>query len=247
MLCLQAMTNKKPGSLALIILLNLLPIWGVWQWGWTPFMAFYLFWIETLIIAFFNTIKILFCRGDEYDQHLEASKHKYADIHTNFGSHIRQALGYLFVRLFIFFFYLIFIVVFIGFLTSGPGSGQGVLETMFFFNKTFNYALLGFVLNQAIDLIFNFILNDEYKKTHPSDFAAIFDGRQVIIHVAVVIGGVFSGFFDKFTASSEHKHMITSLFVISVFCLVKVIYEVLKYKGIAMIKGMRVEKSPSIG
>ena len=109
------------------------------------------------------------------------------------------------------------------------------METLFFFNKTFNLALLGFILQQAVEFIFNFILNDEYKRTHPSDFAAIFDGRQIIIHVAVVVGGGFGGFFGgRFTDNPSHNQMAVYLFVITVFCLVKIFYEVMKYKGLIM-------------
>ncbi len=214
----------------------MLPIWGVWQWNWTPFMVFYLFWIETLIISFFNALKIIFCRGDEYENRLEMSTHKYALFHVKFASHIRKALAYLLVRIGIFFFYLIFIVTFIGFMMSANSDHYEIMETLLFFNRSFNYALLGFILNLGIHFVLNFILNEEYKQTHPSDFAAIFDGRQIIIHVAVVIGGVFGGFFgDVFSQSSQNHHlnqMTIYLFVISVFCIVKTLFEVFKFKGV---------------
>jgi hypothetical protein len=226
--------NQTP-SLAIIIALNLLLIWGVWQWGWTPFVVFYLFWLETLIIAFFNTLKIIFCRGDEYEQRLELSTHPFAVIHVRYGSHIFKALTYFITRLFIFFFYLLFIVVFIGLVMLNKSGSTQVIQTLFFYNTTFNIALLGFILNQALQFIFNFILDDEYKKTHPSDFAAIFDGRQLIIHIAVVLGGVFGGFFGgPFSDHPSSNQMALYLFVISIFCSVKIGYEVLKYKGVTM-------------
>ncbi len=239
------MLKKQSPSLAIIIALNLLPIWGVWQWGWTPFVIFYLFWMETLIIAFFNFLKIIFCRGDEYDSRLEISSHKYADLHVKYGSHIRKAIVYLCVRLFFFFFYLLFIVVFIGFIMPKKAGTHEVLDTLLFFNRTFNLALLGFILNLAVQFIFNFILNEEYKRTHPSDFAALFDGRQVIIHVAVVLGGVFGGVFGgKFSNNtSSSNQMAVYLFVITVFCVVKIIYEVMKSKGVITQMVMRNKKS----
>lgn len=201
-------------------------------------MVFYLFWLETLIISVFNALKIFFCRGDEFDTKLETSTHKYAGVHVKYGSHFGTALGYLIVRIGIFFFYLIFIVVFIGFIMTAESSGHEVMNTLLFFNKSFNYALGGFVLNQAIQFIFNFLLNDDFKRTHARDFAAIFDGRQIIIHIAVVIGGVFGGFFggafSNDTGGFHANQMTVYLFVISIFCLVKTIFEVLKYKGLTM-------------
>ena len=159
-------------------------------------MVFYLFWIETLIISVFNALKIIFCRGEEFETRLEVSSHKLAEVHVKYGSHLRKAFTYMVVRIFIFFFYLLFIVVFIGFVIADDADKKEVFHTLAFINKSFNYALLGFILHQAIQFIFNFILNDEYKTTHASDFAAIFDGRQIIIHVAVVLSGVFGGFYN---------------------------------------------------
>ncbi len=232
---MKMVKNQTP-SLAFIIALNLLPIYGVWKWGWTPFVVFYLFWLETLIISVFNALKIVFCRGDESDIRLETSTHKYAEIHVKYGSHIRKALGYLLIRIGIFFFYLLFIVVFIGFIITPSSGNHEVLDTMLFFNTSFNYALGGFILNQALQFIFNFILNDDFKRTHASDFAAIFDGRQIIIHIAVVIGGVFGGFysgaFNNDSGGFHPSQMGIYLFIISVFCIVKTIFEVLKYKGL---------------
>ncbi|UEG49818.1 DUF6498-containing protein [Ferruginibacter lapsinanis] len=221
--------NQRP-SVFFIFLLNLVPIWGVIHWGWTPFYVFYLFWLETLVVSIFNAIKIIACRGDEYDVKLHSSNHKFADIHVNHWSHIGKALRYFFIRLAIFFFYLIFIVVFIGFFASNKtgGSGLSILNVIIFRNETFNYTLLAFILNQVGQLIFDFYSNGDYKKVHPSDFASIFDGRQLVVHVAVVLGGVIGAQGKIFNTKIEPNYV--AIIVVSIFCVVKSIYEVFIFK-----------------
>jgi len=220
--------SQRP-SLLFIFLLNLVPIWGVIHWGWTPFYVFYLFWLETLVVAFFNSFKIMLCRGDEYDVKLHDSNHRYAGIHINHWSHIGKAIRYFIIRLFIFFFYLIFIVVFIGFFASGQKSGRGthVLEVMLFRHQAFNYTLLAFVMNQVLQFVFDFYANGNYKRTHPSDFASIFDGRQLVVHVAVVLGGVIGAQDQIFDVKLDKGYV--SIIIVSIFCIAKSIYEVVKY------------------
>ncbi|MGG9972723.1 DUF6498-containing protein [Ferruginibacter sp. SUN002] len=220
--------QQRP-SLLFLIAINLIPIWGVLHWGWTPFYVFYLFWLETLIVSVFNTVKIIACRGDEYENKLHDSTHKYAGIHVNYLSHIGKGLRYFFIRLFIFFFYLLFIVVFIGmFLTHRSGDNSiGMMKVFLFQDAEFNYTLLAFIINQIGLLIFDFYGNGNYKRVHSSDFASIFDGRQLVIHVAVVLGGVLGAQDKIFNTKMDPTY--TSIIVVSIFCIVKSIYEVFKY------------------
>jgi hypothetical protein len=220
--------QQRP-SLLFILALNLIPIWGVLHWGWTPFYVFYLFWLETLVVSVFNTIKIIGCRGEEYENRLHDSGHKYAEVHVNYLSHIRKGLRYFIIRLFIFFFYLLFIVVFIGFFVSSKTGNKAtdVLGVILFQHAEFNYTLLAFILNQVGQLIFDFYANGNYKKVHPSDFASIFDGRQLVIHVAVVLGGILGAQEKIFNTTITAAY--TSVIIVSIFCIVKSIFEVFKY------------------
>ena len=214
-------------SILFIIALNLVPIWGVLHWGWTPFYVFYLFWLETLIVAVFNTFKIIGCRGDEYNEKLHNSGHTYAGLHVNYASHTGKAIRYLLIRIAIFCFYLVFIVAFIGIIASKKSEGFSVFETMFFRNPAFNYTVLAFILNQLCQLIFYFYANSDYKRTHPSDFASIFDGRQLIVHVAVVLGGFLAAQKQVFNTTLNLGNI--SIIIVSIFCVVKSIFEVFKF------------------
>lgn len=210
-----------------IIALNLLPIWGVLDWGWTPFFVFYLFWLETLIVALFNAIKIISCRGGEFEEKLHGSSHRYSGLHVNYASHIGKAIGYFLIRLLVFCFYLVFIVVFIGLIASTNNEKMGILYVMLFRNFSFNLALFAFILNQLIQLIFDFYKNGEYKHTHPSDFASIFDGRQLVVHIAVVLGGLLAARKQLFNNTPDNSSI--SIIMVTIFCIAKSVYEVFKF------------------
>ncbi len=216
-------------SLLLVIALNLMPIWGVIHWGWTPFYVFYLFWLETLIIAVFNTLKIIGCRGDEFDEKLHNSNHPYKGLHVNYVSHAGKAIRYLLMRIGIFCFYLIFIVTFIGIMASQKSEHFSILSIILFRNPTFNYTLLAIILNQLRQLIFYFYINGDYKRTHPSDFASIFDGRQLIVHIAVVLGGVLASQKKIFNTDIEPGNI--SLIIVTIFCFAKSVYEIFLFNS----------------
>ncbi len=190
---------------------------------------FYLFWLETLIVSIFNFFKIIGCRGDEYEQKLHNSNHKYARVHVNYLSHIGKASRYLLVRIFIFFFYLLFIVVFIGFFATKQVGERSldILEVIFFKHEAFNYTLLAFAVNQLAQFLFDFYGNGSYKKTHASDFASIFDGRQLVIHVAVVLAGVIGSQEKIFDIKMNPTYV--NVIMVTIFCIVKSVYEVVKF------------------
>jgi hypothetical protein len=203
------MFKVVPESLV-IILFNIVPILGVAYYNWAPFEVFWLFWMETLIIAFFNAIRVLYSQGLEQPTETTSTALK-----LNF----KDAAGYLLVRIFVFFFYALFIIVFIGVLGSSTTSGVKSLAVIFFANKLFNIALLLTLLSQSFYLIKYFFMNGAYRFSKPGEYSALFDSRQIVIHVAVVLGAVGSSFLFK--EGNQH----TALWVIGVFCLVKCIVE----------------------
>lgn len=203
------MFKLSPETLV-ILLFNIIPILGVAYYNWAPFEVFWLFWMETLIMAFFNAIKILYSQGMDANDNLATPKLKL---------NVSAALGYLLVRIFIFLFYALFIIVFIGVMGSSSESGVKSLAVIFFGNKLFNLALLLTFISQSFYLTKYFFMNGAYRFSSRSDFSALFDARQIVIHVAVVLGAVGSSFLFK------DGNPNTAIWIISVFCLVKCIVE----------------------
>lgn len=51
--------SRKFLFLASLLLLNLVPVYGVFHWGWKSFDLIFLYWIENLIIGAFTVLKIV--------------------------------------------------------------------------------------------------------------------------------------------------------------------------------------------
>lgn len=192
------------------IIFNLIPILGVAFFDWAPFEMFWLFWMETLIIAFFNTIRVLYSQGKP------AGHFRNEPLTLNFKS----AIGYLLLRIIIFLFYAIFIIVFIGILGSSGSNGVKALGAIAFLNKLFNLALLLMFVSQAYYITRYFFMNREYYYSKASDYASIFDGRQIVIHIAVVLGAVGGTFLFR-----EKDSYAAAVWTISVFCILKCILD----------------------
>jgi hypothetical protein len=205
--------NAKINPTNLVILLfNLVPIAGVAFYNWSPFEMFWLFWMETLIISFFNAIRVFYSQGFEAGGNLTGVKMKH-----NFYI----AFKYLLARMFIFFFYSIFIVVFIGFIAHKEKSPGNVLGTIIFQNRLFNLGLILCVCSQTYFLIRYFFMNGAYFYSKPANYAAIFDGRQIVMHIAVVVGAVGAIFLFKNVQNESYA----SVWIIAVFCVIKCIFE----------------------
>ncbi len=208
----------KPVAIFFIIAFNALPIFGVAFFGWQPFEAFWFFWMETLVMALFNTIRIVFSQG----QPLTA-------VNTNqpLEYNINRGIKYLLIRIGIFIFYSIFIITFIGFVANNSTDKSTVLSTLLFQNKFFNLGLLVSVFSQAYYLIMGFFRNGQFFTAKPDEYAALFDGRQLVIHIAVVLGALGSIFLIKNTSFGNYS----SVFIISLLCICKCVAELITYKN----------------
>ena len=64
-------------------------------------------------------------------------------------------------------------------------------------------------------------MNGAYFYSKPSGYPAIFDGRQIVMHVAVVVGAVGAIFLFKNVQNDSYA----SVWIIAVFCVIKCIFE----------------------
>ncbi len=196
----------------IIIAFNLVPIIGVAYYDWLPFDMFWLFWMETLVLSFFNAIRVLYSQG-----HPEGTEPEQGPLVYNTSAAFKFLLG----RIGIFLFYSLFIIVFIGFLNGRKGDSMHVVQTIFFGNRLFNWALLLGIASQAFYLIKYFFMNGQYYYSSVSNYAIIFDGRQLVIHIAVVLGAVGSNFLFK---DMDNKGYV-AIWIIGIFCVAKSVLE----------------------
>ena len=214
---------KKDVVIFFIVAFNLVPVVGVLFYNWQPFEAFWFFWVETLIMAFFNCIRIVFSQNQQPET-----------VNTNspLVYHFTQGIKYLLMRIGIFIFYSIFIITFIGFVANNNPDKLSVLTTLFFQNRFFNLSLLISIVSQGYYLIFYFFRNGTFFTASPNSYAALFDSRQLIIHIAIVLGVFGSVFLAKYTSFGNYGNT----FIISLLCVCKCIAELFNYKAVAAIE-----------
>ena len=201
-----------------IVGFNLVPVYGVTFFNWQPFEAFWFFWVEMLIMAIFNAIRIAFSQGRQ----VYAVNTKQPLVY-NIGKSIR----YLFIRFGVFLFYSIFIITFIGFVANTDTNKTEVVTTLLFQNKFFNLGLLVSIFNQIYYLTFYFFRNGAFITAKPDNYTPLFDSKQLVIHVAVVLGAVGSMFLTKSTDFGNYSN----IFIISLLCICKCVAELLSYRS----------------
>lgn len=205
--------NRKI-SILFIIFFNLIPVLGVASFNWQPFEAFWFFWVETIIIALFNTIRIVYSQGQLPPD---------VNINKPLVYHLNKGIKYLLIRIAIFVFYAIFIITFIGFVANVNKDKEAIISTLVFQNKLFNAGLLISIFSQGYYLFMSFFRNGAFYTSTPDSFASIFDGRQLVIHVAIVIGALGGIFLAKNTSFGNYSN----IFIISLLCICKCMFDII--------------------
>jgi hypothetical protein len=57
------MDLRKYPSLIVLVIANLVPLFGVFAWGWSVAELLFMYWTESAIIGFFNVLKMALARG----------------------------------------------------------------------------------------------------------------------------------------------------------------------------------------
>ena len=101
-----------------------------------------------------------------------------------------------------------------------------MIRTLAFQNLLFNLALALSVASNAFYIMRYFFSTRAYLYSTPTGYPLFFDGRQIVIHVAVVVGAVGATFLFEKSANPEYA----SIWIISIFCLAKCIFEISLFK-----------------
>lgn len=200
--------------LPLIIFSNLFPLYGVINYNWNIFSVVYIYWIELLIITFFQFLKIIIAQGN--------SK-------LLFLSKLFLGLKFILFRVALFLFYLLFIVVFLGFLISAKDNSENralnIFDTLFIKDSFFRITLLSFILYKFIEFIVLYILNNDYKISKPTDHNNFLDMHILIVHLVVVIGTFL---YQGVTDTLHWNHKSAMIACVSLFVVIKIIADVVR-------------------
>ena len=168
---------KKP-TVIILILVNLLPIYGVLFLGWEVFPLLLLFWTENVIIVVFNILKMAICQP---------------------ASPIMW-VAKLFLVPFFSIHYGIFTLVH-GILIYTLFGGLIIEETeVIEINPTIIRQMIGsynlwwgfvsLLLSHGISFVLNYILKGEYKEASLYDLMKQPFSRVLIMHVTIIVGGI---------------------------------------------------------
>jgi len=175
--------NSLKISIASLIIVNLIPLFGVLFLSWNIFMVLFLYWTENLVIGFYTLLKMTqapFIRVKDLPKHEEFGKHNSTSIKSKPGL----------ITFFIIHFS-IFSLAHLFFLNTLFGNSVKLLFT-------YNIALVLFCLflSHGISFFTNFIGNKEYKRTDAVKIMTAPYKRLVVMHLTIIIGGIISKMFN---------------------------------------------------
>lgn len=172
-----------------LITANILPVVGVYAWGWSPYEVFLVYCLETIIVGVFNFVKMGI-----------VTVIRKTDIWTYQGSSTKQS-GILFM-LFFLIHYGIFVGVqmFLFFSVSGIGKEINIDVFNFFYkwpqliDKETLIMLGTFIFCYGHQMFYDFILSKQYR-TIPMPLLMFQPyGRIIIQQFTVIVGSMFLSF-----------------------------------------------------
>jgi hypothetical protein len=168
------------GAIWLQLIMNLVPFLGVVYNDWSVFALLYAFWLETLGMSFFDSIRIAFARGAETK-----------------GPHLVKAFRFFIGRTAVLLFYMIFMVSFVGFMVSEKQSGDNFVMYLVLAKNSFRITVITFFLVKLLELIITYFVRGEYKTALPEKYLGVFNGHIIVIHLVIVLGVFAHQFFSE--------------------------------------------------
>ena len=200
-------------TLPLLLLTNLMPLYGVIRWNWTFFSVVYLYWLELIIISTFQLLKIFLAQGGS----------------ISCIAKIVIGLKFFLSRTGIFLFYLIFIVTFLGVLpnkdNTDPTAFVSMADTLLLRNTFFKINFFGFFLYNLLEFLLTYIINKAYKQKLATDYFSFLDVHIIVVHIVVVLGTfIYMGATEKL----HWKHKSAIIACVSLFVVVKLIADYIR-------------------
>ncbi len=184
-------------SALILIIANLIPIWGVLFDAWSAFSVVFLFWIENVIIGIFNVVKLLlhgaFVQMPAPDGQPEP---------TPVVGRILAVAGMTFMAAFFTFHYGLFCLVHGGFVMSLLGGGDRGFPNPFAralheAKGDLGFAILALVISHGYSLVMNYFRGGEYKRVNSTQLMGGPYGRIVILHLAILFGAFLTVVFGS--------------------------------------------------
>lgn len=209
-----------------IVAANMLPVYGVITGKLLFFQVLYLYWFESLLLIFFDCVRIAFAQGKDLDDGFGQKMKNLVvprdlDRDLTLKGKFSLILGTVCIRVFILLFYLLFIVVFIGFQITGKGQRPTVFATMGLQNQFFNTAVAFFLISMAVQLIGGFFISGKYRTAAPANYTNVFTARTILMHVMIVCSAVA----HQFLFDGRSYAAVGEMIYVTVFMLVRTLMD----------------------
>jgi hypothetical protein len=174
-------SSQRPGtrltpSVLVLVVANLLPLYGVLFLHWQVFPVILLFWLENIVIGGFNALKMLLVSSPE-----ESSAARKVVMTASFWFHYGGfASGHG-----------VFVLMLFG-PFAGPDGNHTDLPYIWHTVAGLGIAwpLLALVVSHAASFLLNYIGNAEYKTANLRDLMMLPYGRVLVLHAVLIFGGL---------------------------------------------------------
>ena len=184
--------QKDPLSLAALITANLIPFVGIFFFGWDVKFIVLLYWIENLIAAFYNIIKMAILKMAQPKDNLE-KLFVIPFFCVHYGGFC-AVHGFFLMHLFK-----------IGSGSSPFDSSSDWWGPLVFLQLLFSiiakiwaskppemiWAVIGLTISHGVSFVENYILGQEYKTSSLKKLMRQPYQRIIVMHIAILAGGVF--------------------------------------------------------
>ncbi|OIO19779.1 MAG: hypothetical protein CO029_01285 [Candidatus Magasanikbacteria bacterium CG_4_9_14_0_2_um_filter_41_10] len=177
------MKNNRSISTYSLIVVNLIPLFGVLFLSWSLIEILFLFWAETAVIGFFTFWKIFLSKKIDPEELTTAKK--LPNTHIQPGRAIKIVLLFFFpfhFGMFMLGHFIFLIIVFVEhgpFQTLGENLGKGIL-----------FSFVSLFISHLISFLVNYIGKKEYEQYSPQELMIQPYKRVVIMHVTILLGGI---------------------------------------------------------
>lgn len=158
-----------------LILANLLPLYGVIFLQWHVFTILFLFWLENVIIGFYNVLKMLLAQPENTPAWLaKLFLVPFFTFHYGFFTLIHG----------------LFVILLFGgnfFSTSGLPAPELVLSIII--EQKIVYAFLALFLSHGLSFLYNYLGKGEYTQANLQGLMAAPYSRIVVLHLVIILGG----------------------------------------------------------
>lgn len=161
-------------SAGLLIIANLVPIYGVFFLDWNVFPILLLFWMENVLMGLFNVVKMLMVNPSSAG----AWGAKLLIIPFFFFHYGMFTLAH---GIFVF-------ALFGGYFNELEGFPTADSLVQVISDFQLDWAILALFLSHAISFVLNYVGRGEYKKAKLKELMTQPYGRVVILHITIIIG-----------------------------------------------------------